>query len=628
MDWPAPNERRLASGAPGPAYWQQRCDYRIDATLNTDNGEVAASEVVTYHNNSPHDLAFVWLNLDQNRSRRDSKGNWVHDGKRYPEGESVFGDQITNVGDATIASPAHGASDQFLPGPIEASLKEYGTIARLDLSEPIPPGGVLSFRLDWTLKISGRGTGRHGIRKDDSGTVYELAFWFPNVCVYNDARGWNTLPFLGRGEFYTDFGDYDVRLTVPRDHIVAATGVLQNPGQVLTSEQIHRLDLARHSTETVTIIGKDEAGTEQVRPVGDGPLTWHFRAEDVRTFAWASGDALLWDASFLPDSGPAGHDGTPTGTLVQSFYPKEALPLWSKATRMLADAIAYYNERWFVYPYPVASNVNGRGGGMEYPMVIFCGSRGGNEIGVERGLFGLIAHEIGHNWFPMVVNTDERRHAWQDEGLNTYINYAVNREQYPDAGPRRGDSRRGDFIKYMRLNQKQPIMTRADWVHELGRVEYDKVATGLVLLRNEVLGPERYDEAFRTYIERWAFKSPRPADFFRCIEDVSGEELSWFWRGWFYSTDALDQAVETVNQEEDAPVRVTIASNGMVMPVVFKATYDDGTDETIRLPAEVWYDGDHYTAVWDTGGRKLVKVEIDPEGVFPDIDATNNVWPR
>jgi len=429
------------------------------------------------------------------------------------------------------------------------------------------------------------------------------------------------MPYLGQGEFYTDFGTYDVRLTVPRDHICVATGVLQNPEQVLTQDQIHRLNDARSTQDTVMVRSPDEVSDPESRPPGDGPLTWHFRAENVRTFAWASSEAFIWDAATVAESD--------AGTLVQSVYPREAIELWSDSTDMLRFAIEGYNKRWMDYPYPTAINVNGIVGGMEYPMILFCRNRTS-----ERGLYGVTTHEIAHNWFPMIVNTDERRHAWMDEGFATFINIYSNQERFGDAGPR-GNPRAA--ARAMLEPDQQPIAIYADQVRRLGWLQYFKTGIGLYVLREAILGPERFDRAFNRYMTEWAFKSPRPSDFFRVMEDTAGEDLSWFWRGWFYETGYLDHEAyhaepETSEQAPDAGDSsrfwlITFRSNGeLVMPLEYEITYTDGSTETRRLPVEAWHATREWTTRIDTGGREIVKVRTDPRGLFPDAIPENDVW--
>ncbi len=601
---PTPNTVRLASGMPGPDYWQQQVDYSMDIALNDETHVVRATERITYHNNSPEPIDFIWMNLPQNIQRPDSLvARATGGGGRFAIGEnSPKGFTISDI-------KSRGKA---------LTLTEYGTVGRIDLPQPIPAHSTFAFQLTFEFEVPSSGTGRMGIRKGKQGPVFELAQWFPNVCVYDDVYGWNTLPYLGAGEFYTNFGSYDMRITVPRDHIVAATGVLQNPKEVLTPKQLRRLAKAKKSPKTTIIRGADEVEDPKSRPQGNGPLTWHFKADKVRTFAWASSKAFIWDASFLKDSGPDGK-----GTLVQSVYPVEAEHLWKESTEMLRFAIAGYNKRWFRYPYPSATNVNGVAGGMEYPMIIFCSTRRG-----RRSLYGVTAHEIGHNWFPMVVNTDERRHAWMDEGFNTFINHYSEEEFFGKGSSGRTAGRA--FARMMKIKNQPPIDTPPDRLDRmfLGMLEYSKTGVGMRLLREQILGPERFDFAFRTYIAKWAFKSPQPADFFRCMENAAGRDLAWFWRGWFLEATTLDQAVADVKLgRRGKRWNVTFKNKGeMVMPLVYEATLEDGTKIRRTIPVDAWAASNTVTMRLDTQGKAISEVVVDPDAVFPDVDPDNNTW--
>ncbi len=613
---PSPNEVRLGSGAPGPEYWQQRVDYTIEATLDDVARTLTAKARITYTNNSPHDLSYVWLNLEQNLFNPESRGaRLTSRGARFGNRDGFEGgytiESVTLAQEVRLSTRTGGRA-VIAPG-AELPLHIHDTLGRIDLPAPIRAGGgTFAFDIAWSFNIPPYGSDRLGIEDVEQGVIFQLAQWFPNVAVYDDVEGWNTMPYLGAGEFYTNFGDYDVKLTVPRSHIVAATGELQNPQQVLTREQRDRVERARASAETVIIRSAEEVGDPASRPAGDGPLTWHYKARDVRTFAWASSDAFIWDAAGI------GH------TLVQSVYPKEALPLWNQSTEMLRAAIEGYNTRWFTYPYPSAINVNGIVGGMEYPMILFCRNRTS-----ERGLWGVTTHEIGHNWFPMVVNTDERRYAWMDEGFTTFINYYSTRDRYPETTGGRAEPRA--FSSTMRRGIPQPMATYPDHYGRglLGTMAYTKPAVALVLLREVVLGPERFDRAFREYIHRWAFKSPQPADFFRTMEDVAGEDLAWFWRGWFIESTQLDQAVESVEQSEGEAWAVIMFANlgEMVMPMPYRLTFSDGAMEDHELPVEAWFSTNSFAARVRTDGRTITEVMIDPDSRLPDIDPANNRWP-
>ena len=596
LDLPAPTTIRTASGAPGRDYWQQQVDYVIESELDVEANVITGSATITYVNNSPDPLDYLWLHLEQNIFRDDSLGTQLETRMRR-KGKSRSGVVI----------------DGLHSGGVDLAISVHDTLGRIDLDDPVPPdGGRFVFTIDWHFDFPTGSSMRLGRETVEQGLIYEVAQWFPAVAVYDDEYGWNTLPYLGAGEFYTNFGSYDVHLTVPRSHIVAATGVLQNPADVFTPTQIDRLEEARGSAETILIRTPEEVEDPDSRPGGEGPLTWHYLADRVRTFAWASSDAYIYDACDLD------------GVLVQSVYPKEALPLWSKSTQMLRAAIKGYNEKWFRYPYPEATNVNGTEGGMEYPMIIFCRARLN-----EKSLYGVTTHEIGHNWFPMIVSNDERRHAWMDEGFNSFINYYSYHDWFDEGTGRRGDA--AAFARHMTDERNVPVATWPDRIPGgmLHRLEYDKTSVGLVLLREQILGPKRFDPAFRMYIRRWAFKSPRPRDFFRTMEDVSGVDLAWFWRGWFLETATMDQAIASVAQdrrERGVEVTLTLDSLGeLVMPVALTLHYADGAAETRRLPVESWFARRRIQRTW-RADAPLVRVEIDAERKFPDVDRSNNTW--
>lgn len=617
LEWPDPNRNRLATGAPGPDYWQQQVDYRIDAALDVETRTIRAWATITYHNNSPDELTYLWLHLEQNLFRPDSIG------ALSTEPESRFG----------FREGMHGGFDihsiQANGHPLQ--LHVYDTMGRIDLDSPIRPGQTFTFSIDWSFSIPQYGADRMGIEQVEQGTIFELAQWFPAVACYDDVDGWNTMGYLGQGEFYTDFGDFDVSITVPRSHIVVASGQLQNPGDVLTLEQQRRLAQALESDQTVGIRTAEEVGDPASRPAGQGPLTWHFKSQGMRTFAWASSDAFIYDAAGLDVPGsrfaPGGR------VLVQAVYPKEGMETWAGAVQMARHSIGFNSKMWYPFPYPVATNVNGIVGGMEYPGFVMCSSRRS-----ERGLYGVTDHEFGHTWFPMMVNSNERRYAWMDEGFNSFLNiYTSNDYQNPGTEPSRQTAARGRGLP--RGNQ-QPIMTYPDrmWRGQLGNIAYGKPAKGLFLLREFVLGHERFDRAFKEYIRRWAFRHPQPADFFRTMEDVAGVDLAWFWRGWFYTNSTLDQAIADVEQVEDANPReegdqpwvyVELTNNAdMVMPVRMEVSYDDGTSEVRDLPVEIWFSTNAWTVGFDPLGRRVVKVVLDPEHMLPDTERANNIWPE
>lgn len=600
LDLPDATDLRTGSGTPGKDYWKQRADYVMAASLDADTREIIGQATITYTNNSPDPLDYIWLHLEQNIFRENSIGSYI----------------ASNTSIGMSRAEGNGYTIDYIRSPDRSvELNEYDTVGRVDLGRPIMPrGDQMVLEIGWRFTVPMKAFRRFGIEQMEQGTIFEVAQWFPAIAVYDDVYGWNTLGYLGTGEFYTDFGNYDVRLTVPRSHLVVASGELQNGYEVLTSEQTQRLSRARQSRDTVMIRDASEVDDPASRPAGSGDLTWHFKGDDIRTFAWASSDAFIYDACAVD------------GTLVQSVYPKEAMPLWGNSTQMLRTAIEGYNARWYPYPYPVATNVNGPEGGMEYPMIIFCGARRS-----ERGLYGVTTHEIGHNWFPMLVSTDERRHAWMDEGFNTFINYYSFGEWFDGELGRRGNP--AQFAPKMIEPGQVPIAIYPDRLprNMLGRTQYEKPAVGLVLLREQILGPERFDAAFRTYIERWAYKSPRPADFFRIMEDVAGMDLAWFWRGWFYTTWTMDQAVQSVTMteaEDEAAYEVAVSLrslNEFPMPVAMRVTYEDGSVEDRRLPVEIWYTTDEFTARW-MSDQKVTGVQLDPDEGFPDVDRSNNTW--
>ncbi len=606
------SERRLASGAPGPGYWQQRADYVIEASLDVAGRKVMGKERVRYGNNSPHGLGFVWMNLEQNLFRESS------DGALLTKPNSRFGNRDRHLGGFEIA--------KVMVDGREAKLHEYGTVGRIDLDSALAPGASVEIAIEWSFAVPKYGSDRMGIDECKDGEVFEIAQWFPSMCVYDDVHGWNTRPYLGQGEFYTDFGDFEVAISVPQGQIVAGSGELANAADVLTAEQYQRWTRAREGGETVVVRTVEEVegerGTAAERRATQ--TTWRFSAKNVRTFAWASSAAFIWDACGSSIPGQSGR------TLCQSFYPREALPAWGGATKeggstqMLRQSIEHYSKMWYAYPYSWSVNVNGIVGGMEYPGFAMCSARDN-----AKGLWGVTTHEIGHTWFPMVMSTNERLHAWMDEGFNTFINYYAGKERYPNEEPYRGSAAK--FGKNQRRPLPQPVETPADQIADgyLGVLEYEKTAVGLVMLREVILGEERFDAAFREYCKRWAFKHPYPGDFFRTMEDVSGMDLGWFWRGWFYSTGVLDQSVTTVMQPEgkEGLAHLTfMQKGGLVMPVFYKLTYDDGSTEERRVPVEGFFWSDTRTVAIPTGGKKIKSVEVDPNDSLPDVERRNNVW--
>ena len=609
LDLPTPNDTRSAIGLPGPNYWQQQADYQMEIKLDDEADKLVGRETITYTNNSPTPLPYLWFNLEQNLFRGNS------DGSKFTPRASRFNNIGSFEGGYTIDFVRVGGQDM--------QMEVFDTLGRLTLPNAVQPkGGMVQVEIGWSFNIPTYGADRMGIQSVEQGKIYEMAQWFPSICKFDDVNGWNVLPYLGQGEFYTDFGSYDVRISAPRGHVVCATGVLQNPNEVLTTQQLERLNQAKKSEKTVLIRTQEEVGTSAACPQGEGPLAWHFKADKVRTFAWTSSKATIWDAC-----GVNWEDGSTV--LCQSVYPKESLQTWPESTQMLRHSVLKYSNQWFRYPYPTITNASGICAGMEYPMVLFC-----NDDFSKAGLFSVTSHELGHTWFPMVVNTDERRFPWMDEGFNTFINFydrfdvynaEVNggpmpREEGVPSGRGRGNSTLAN----------QPIAVPADQIRpdRLGRLAYFKPGNGLRLLREVILGPERFDPAFKMYIREWSFKSPQPADFFRCMENAAGMNLAWFWRGWYLEDLLCDQAITSVISGPDSDnVRIQIANKQeMVMPVFLKVEFEDKTSKEVELPVYVWYYTNLWTADVPTEGKSVSKVTLDPRRNVPDSDRSNNTW--
>ncbi|MFQ5705039.1 MAG: M1 family metallopeptidase [Gemmatimonadales bacterium] len=602
-------EIRLGSGKPGRGYWQQRSDYSIEVSLDSTTHRVTGSETITYTNNSPDSLSELWLQLDQNLFTAESRGALVNSSNRWRGAFAQGGDHIERVDvvrDGTRSKADYMVND---------------TRMRIDLAEPLTPdGGTIQLGIDWSFVIPEYGADRMGRLEAADGWVYEVAQWYPRMYVYDDVNGWNPLPYIGQGEFYLEYGSFDVAITAPSDFVVVATGELLNPKDVLTKNQQQRLEQARHTARTIHIVSAQEVGTPESRPTGKGNLTWRYHADNVRDFSWAASKAFIWDATSWED------------VLIMSVYPKEGLGPdnrgragWEDATQYARHTISYYSEHFFRYPYPVAINVAGIAGGMEYPMIVFCSVRARGQ-----GLFGVTDHELGHSWFPMIVGNDERRYAWMDEGFNTFLNHYSNLDFYGDTASR---SQRTSAPYIARMMQQpisdQPIMTHPDKIRGqgLGFMGYRKPGFGLIMLREVVLGHERFDKAFRTYIKRWAFKHPKPADFFRTIDDLSGEDLSWFWRGWFYTTDLLDQSVDSVTVSKEGTHIHLNNLQGLVMPVHMRIQFADSSTVDRKLPVEIWQTSDLFSVLVDDP-RAVVAVTLDPDVMLPDANRENNEWRR
>lgn len=542
---PTPNSYRSASGAPGPAYWQQRADYDISVELNDENQSLRGSETITYYNNAPEPLTYLWLQLDQNiladgSMSRKTSGGAIRDSipaKFLATTASAYdfkgGYQISSVRDA---------SDKPLNHVINF------TMMRVDLPQPLKPGEKFTFKVDWSYNINDmmKIGGRSGCEffPDDGNYIYFIAQWFPRMCVFDDIEGWQNKQYLGAGEFALTFGDYKVRITVPSDHIVGATGWLQNPKDVLAKEQLERFELARKTFDKQVWIVTEEEAKKREKERSKKKSTWVFHAENVRDFAFASSRKFIWDAMAVKNADKA--------PLAQSLYPKEGNPLWGKeSTLAIKNTLDIYTERTIPYPYPTAYSINWVGGGMEYPMVSFNGGRPAKDGTIsDRVLVRcvyIIVHEVGHNYFPMIINSDERQWTWMDEGLNSFLEKETMRIRYPNLNYSSNTPK--DIVNFMKGDKAmmRPIMATADNQGQYGGSNgYTKTAAALTLLRETVMGPELFDKAFQEFSVRWAFKHPKPADFFRTMEDASAVDLDWFWRGWFYSTDHVDITLDEV----------------------------------------------------------------------------------
>jgi hypothetical protein len=595
MAWPGPNQYRSADGSPGPDYWQQRADYTIEAALDTAGKSVSGTVTIRYTNNSPDTLRFVWLQLDQNLYRPGSKGSLL-----YPA-ESRWGVRGFQGGYDISALTVNGRA---------AEGKVDDTMMRIDLASPLTPhGGTATISMRFAFRVPEHGSDRMG----RDGTLYEIAQWYPRMAVFDDVRGWNTDPYLGQGEFYLEYGDIDYAVTVPAGYVVAGSGVLRNPTDVLTTAQRDRLTQAQRSDSIVAVITREEADAAGRRAV-PGTRTWRFRAEHVRDVAWAAAPDFRWDATSW------------NGIVTQAYYqfPK-AGRAWESAAEQTRWSIRTYSELWYPYPYPQATSVAGPVGGMEYPMFVMV------HYGTAdpASIFGTIDHEHGHEWFPMLVGSNERRYAWMDEGFNTYINAFSNERRYPGTSAFAGYV--ANWRQVVQNGTQSPLMTPPDRIDPgaLGAIGYRKPGAVLLTLRDDVIGRETMDRAMREYARRWAFKHPTPGDFFRTVENVSGEDLAWFWRAFFYGTDVLDIAIEgvrTVEQEGGRVAQIGLRRNTSVpFPVAVRLKFADGSTQDVRLPVQIWRAGMTYTATVPVNGS-VVGARLWPEASVPDWNASNDSW--
>lgn len=630
---PTPTRMRNASGAPGPDYWQQKVDYRIRVRLEEATGRIEGVEDIEYHNFSPDTLDFLWMQLDDNWLAPDSLD------LRTATSGSLGGVDGWNLSGLFARRAFDGSVELREITAAGAPLRHVvnGTMMRVELPRPLAPGATFAFRVAWAVTINPAGLADSRAGYEDFGDgspIVEAAHWYPRLCVYDDVEGWQNKQFLGAGEFALEFGDFAVEITVPADHVVAATGVLTNPDEVLTAEQRARWAAAMRGDADAPVMIVDRAEAEaRLASRASGEKTWRFAAANVRDFAWASSRRFLWDCLGvrLRAGGPV--------IAAQSFWPPEGEPAWSRfSTRAVAHALRVYSRMTFDYPYPSACSVNGPVYGMEYPMICFNSPRPSpwtDEKEDEQSLVGVVIHEVGHNWFPMIVNSDERQWTWMDEGLNSFVESIASREWSEDFPLYGGDA----WSVAMQLADPaaEPLMTSSDSTANFGWNGYAKPSAGLHLLRNAVMGPELFDLAFATYARRWQFKRPQPADFFRSMEDASAVDLDWFWRAWFFETGAVDFAVRSLQQipaealeTADAPAGtlaylLEVANDGgMVCPLILALEYADGGKETRTIPVEVWRHDARSAGVVLTTERPLARVVIDPEMLTYDTHPFDN----
>lgn len=702
---PTPNMYRTGGGAPGAFYYQQQANYKMDIRLDDDKQRIYGNQTVTYINNAPESLNYLWVQLDQNMrhpeglTQQMNRGG-LRDRMSYRSLEDLFYDFPGGFNIETVTN-GEGQNQDF-------SINY--TMMRVELDEPLKTGDSVSFSVKWWFNINDRMEigGRSGYEyfPEEDNYLYTIAQFFPRMAVYNDVEGWQNKQFLGRGEFAVPFGDYDVKITVPADHMVGSTGKLMNAEEVLTEEQRERLAQAEKSTEDPVFIVTEKEARRNESSASDKEKTWHFKAENVRDFAFASSKKFIWDAMAVPFG-----DRT---VLAMSYYPKEGNPLWERySTRVVAHTLKVYSKYTFDYPYHKAISVHTDRIGMEYPMICFNGGRpeadGTYSKRTKYGMIGVIIHEVGHNFFPMIVNSDERQWTWMDEGLNTFVQYLTEQEWEEDYPSRRGPAYK--IVPYMRSQPEDmmPIMTNSESILQFGNNAYGKPATALNILRETVMGREQFDYAFKEYSRRWMFKHPTPADFFRTMEDASATDLDWFFRGWFYTTQNVDIALkqvqwmklDTQNPDVEEPRKRKEAENefigdlrndtalagkryadyhpemndfynenddftvfpidreryqrylkrlsseekellegnwnfyeltfenqgGLVMPIIVRFTFADGSSVVKRAPAEIWIKNEKEFQKVYPFQKEVVKIELDPFLETADVDRSDNFWP-
>jgi hypothetical protein len=607
---------RSASGQPGHEYWQNRADYQLTATLDEKKNEVSGTDIITYTNNSPDKMNFVWMNLDQNLFKADSRGNAVVpiSGSRNGAQGQIFdgGHKIKSV---KILTASKGKTSE-----VEAKYIISDTRMQVFIPQGLnAKGGVVKIKIDFSFIAPFEGSDRMGVLETKNGKIFTMAQWYPRMCVYDDVRGWNTNPYLGASEFYLEYGDFDVKITTPSNHIVVCSGELINTKEVHSPEEQNRLAQAKLSDKTVLIRTADEVNALAKTP-SSATKTWHFQIKNARDVSWASSAAFILDGARI---------NLPSGkkALALSVYPVESdgNAAWGRSTEYTKASIENYSKRWMEYPYPVAVNVAGNEGGMEYPGIVFCSweSKG-------AGLWGVTDHEFGHIWFPMIVGSNERLFGWMDEGFNTFINslssFDFNNGEYKEE-----KSNMHEASEMFTGVELETMMSSPDNMKEanIGILCYAKPSAGLVMLREQVVGPERFDLALRTYIDRWAFKHPTPDDFFRTIENVAGEDLSWFWRGWFQYNWRLDQGINSIKYIKNDPAKGIVISienlEKMPMPVILDVKTKSGKITRVKLPVEIWQKNIEWSFKHNST-EPIESITLDPDHVFPDVNSSNNVW--
>ena len=685
---PTPNSYRTGAGAPGPAYWQQRADYEIAVVLNDEDQSITGNEIITYYNNSPSTLNFLWIQLDQNIRAKDSDKYKINE--RFYAGYSVDAKRLPHL---TFDADFDGGFRIISIEDIEGnglSFHRVKTMMRIDLAEPLKPGSVVKFQIDWNYLIGNRRddderSGYEYFPKDDN-YLYAIAQFYPRMAVFDDFNGWQNKQFLGQGEFTLNFGNFDVKITAPADHVIAATGSLENESLVLNSIQLKRLQNARASFDAPVVIITEEEAVLNEGSRSDQTKTWHYKADNVRDFAWVSSRKFIWDAQAVQLDQKT--------TMAMSLYPKEGNPLWEQeSTKAVVNTLKTYSEMTIEYPYPVAISVHTAAIGMEYPMICFNYGRPdkkGNYSSMTKwSMISVIIHEVGHNFFPMIINSDERQWSWMDEGLNTFLETKTSMEWYPEMPIQLGTPA---TIKNFMSGEKdfmRPIMTNSENILFFGNNAYSKPSAALFLLRETIMGPELFDYSFKEYARRWAFKHPKPADFFRTMEDASAIDLDWFWRGWFYTTDHVDINLQGVSWyvlsepvskfqskykstyvdgtkltdfqatpqpwyvfkdkkgliddylhpvNQDAVMEKFIGKNayelffrndgGLISPIIIKWIYEDGTSEIEQIPAEIWRINELNVSKVFIKEKVVSQIILDPLDQTADVNFQNNYFPK